>query len=323
MKNNYDKSIFKGLLIQGKLHEAVTYLERFEEKAADVKKYYERFNCRKFRNKTNNKVINNILDAYANYYVDYFWDEKTELEARKSLQDRLMKILNHKNVLDFSECEKLIGELVEQQEYLFLGDTTGMWYGPYIWKSSEKVIYEVEIPSGIQKVTINMMDGFVSRSWLDFISFGLIGTGGWASENGELFCVRKSYKKELNKPSFNVSYLKHEAQHLSDYELFSAHEINDDMIGIKLEYRAKLAELIYYPNLKLFHSFMHEANNENKNNSHSYASYLIVSNLSKEIFNEEYVSSWSRWLGKGKKVRQYAYKLLEEHTEAIKAPSKG
>lgn len=44
MKNNYDKSIFKGLLIQGKLHEAVTYLERFEEKAADVKKYYERFN---------------------------------------------------------------------------------------------------------------------------------------------------------------------------------------------------------------------------------------------------------------------------------------
>lgn len=95
------------------------------------------------------------------------------------------------------------------------------------------------------------------------------------------------------------------------------------MIGIKLEYRAKLAELIYYPNLKLFHSFMHEANNENKNNSHSYASYLIVSNLSKEIFNEEYVSSWSRWRGKGKKVRQYAYKLLEEHTEAIKAPSKG
>lgn len=53
-----------------------------------------------------------------------------------------------------------------------------MLYGPYIWENSERVIYEVEIPSGIQKVAINMMDGFVSRSWLDFISFGQTGTGG-------------------------------------------------------------------------------------------------------------------------------------------------
>ncbi len=316
MKNNYDKVIFRGLLIQGKLHEAIKYLENFEDKVVDVKKYHERFNCRKFNNETNNLVINNVLDAYANYYVDYFWDEKTELEARKSLQHRLMKILNLSTVLDFSECEKLIGELVEQQGYSFLGDTTGMLYGPYIWKDTEKVVYDVEIPSGIQQVTINMMDGFVSRSWLDFISLGLIGTGGWASESGELFCVRKCYKNEFNKLSFRVSYLKHEAQHLSDYKLFTEHEINDDMVGIYLEYRAKLTELIYYPNLKLFHSFISQANKD-KNNSHSYASYLIASNLSKKIFNEEYVSSWSRWKGKGKQVREYSHKLLEEHTESI------
>lgn len=321
MKTNYDKVKFKGMLIQGKLHEAVTYLESFEDKAAEVKKYYERFNCRKFSNKTNNLVIDNILDAYSNYYVDYFWDGKTELEARNSLQNRLMKILNNSSVQDFSELEKLIGELVEQQGYSFLGDTTGMLYGPYIWKCSEKVIYEVEIPSGIQKVTINIMDGFVSRSWLDFISFGATGTGGWASDSGELFCVRKSYKNKFDNISFKVSYLKHEAQHLSDYKLFSHHEIKEDMIGIYLEYRAKLTELIYYPNLKLLHSFIHEAN-EDKNNSHSYAAHLIVKNLSKGIFNEEYVSAWSRWRGKGKQVREYAYKLLEEHTEFINSQVK-
>ncbi|MEG0309212.1 MAG: hypothetical protein RR636_14815 [Clostridium sp.] len=311
MKSNYNKAIFKGLLIQGKLHEAVTYLESFEDKVADVKKYHERFEGRKFGNKTKNLVINNILNAYANYYVDYFWDKKTELEARKSLQHRLMEIINYSVVLDFSECEKLIGELVEQQGYSFLGDTTGMLYGPYIWKSNKKVVYEVEIPSGIQKVTINMLDGFVSRSWLDFIALGKIGTSGWASPSGELYCVRKSYKNKLNTLSFKISYLKHEAQHLSDFEL------NKEMDGVDLEYRAKLTELIYYPNLKLFHLFINEASKKEKCNSHSYASYLIVRNLSERIFNEEYVSSWSRWRGKGKQIRKYAYKLLEKDTMSI------
>lgn len=309
MKIGYDKGKFKGLLIQGKLHEAVTYLENFEDKATEAARYHERFNCRKFSNKTDNLLINNILDAYANYYVDYFWEEKTEIDARQSLQYRLMKILNLSTSMDFSECEDLIGELVEQQGYSFLGDITGMLYGPYIWKSSERVIYEVEIPSGIQQVTINMMDGFVSSSWLDFLSFGQIGTGGWASSTGELFCVRKCYKNRLNTLSFKVSYLKHEAQHLADNKL------KDDMESFELEYRAKLTELIYFPNLKLLHSFMNEASNKEKNNSHSYAAYLIVRNLSKAIFNEEYVDSWSRWRGKGKRVRECAYRLLEENDE--------
>lgn len=313
MRSCYNKGKFNGLLIQGKIHEAVTYLQGFETKAAEVNKYNERFNSRIFGNNTNNDLINKILDSYSNYYVDYFWEEKSEIEARKSLQNRLMKILKVNNVEDFLECEELIGELIQQQGYYFLGGMTGMLYGPYVWKNSERAVYETEIPSGTQEVIINMMDGFISRSWLDFISFGKIGTGGWASESGELFCVKDSYKNKLNDLSFQISYLKHEAQHLSDYKLYG------EIDSINLEYRAKLTELIYYPNLKLLHSFMNQSCNKDKKNTHSYASYLIISNLSKEIFNEEYVSLWSRWRGKGKLVREYVHKLLVEHSEYIQS----
>lgn len=302
---------FYGLLIQGKLHDAVKYLQELDNKQIEIKRYYKVFKHRIFKNKTNNSLLNNVLNAYSNYYADYFWDGISELDARNSLQDKLLEILKIVAVDDFEQCEELIGKIVEQQGYYFLGGMTGILYGPYIWKNTEKVIHEVEIPCAVQKVTINMMDGFISRSWLDFISFGKIGTGGWSSRDGELFCVRSSYKNKMSTSAFQVSYLKHEAQHISDYQQYGKID------SIDLEYRAKLTELIYYPNLRLLNSFIKQSNDKDKNNTHSYASYLVVSNLSKKIFNEEYVNLWSRWNNKGKVVRKCSLKLLEEHNQFL------
>ena len=99
----------------------------------------------------------------------------------------------------------------------------------------------MELPSGIEPYTVIMMDGFISCSWLDFISFGNTGASGWTDENGILCCVKSKYEK-LDADSFNLAFLKHEAQHSYDIRKYKNISSKD------LEYRAKLVELIYWPN---------------------------------------------------------------------------
>lgn len=96
-----------------------------------------------------------------------------------------------------------------------------------------------------------MMDGFVSRSWLDFISFGNVGTGGWIGKDGSLCCIKSLY--DINSQNFKTSFLKHEAQHGYDIKKFSG------ISSIDLEYRAKLVELIYWEDTKIIKKIHLEA----------------------------------------------------------------
>ena len=60
--------------------------------------------------------------------------------------------------------------------------------------------------------------GFVFRGWMDYLTFGWYGTGGWASLDGTIHCVEQAYDFESEK--FLVSLLKHEAQHTVDMKRF-------------------------------------------------------------------------------------------------------
>jgi hypothetical protein len=129
----------------------------------------------------------------------------------------------------------------------------------------------VEIPSGTETVTVFWMDGFLMRSWLDWLSAGEVGAGGWAKPEG-LYCVRKVYADKLDTPSFQISFLKHEAQHHADMRL-------GEMEPWLLEYRAKLVELIYTPDSSFLASLLASADASSKANSHAYAAATIVADL--------------------------------------------
>ena len=141
------------------------------------------------------------------------------------------------------------------------------YYGPYIWKDTVPTVYHVELPGGTAEYAVNILKGFVFRSWMDYLTFGRYGTGGWASPDGTINCIEQAYDFESER--FLVSLLKHETQHTVDMKQFPG--ITPD----ELEYRAKLVELHYSGNLGLLQKFLYEADESKTNDSHAIASARI------------------------------------------------
>jgi len=311
-KNGFNQKIFKGLLIQGKLIEGIAYLKEYPEKKELVEKYNNLFKevDPVYGFIKANELISNLLKSYHDYYRRVFWIHDDLMDAEKILYSSLREIagLSQESKIENDKLDDLIGDLVRKEGFEYLGGMTSGYDGPYIWKDTKKVKYDVELPEGSRSLTVNMMDGFISRSWLDYISFGEIGTGGWANEGG-LYCVERLYKDNFLTPKFQISFLKHESQHQADLEKYG------DILTKDLEYRAKLVELIYYPDLSLFEGLMREADGGNKENAHSYASYVIIRDLSRKVFHLEYVAHLQRWDEKLPLIKSYARELLDSHTK--------
>lgn len=308
----FDRDIYFGLLCGGKVRRAVAYLRQFPEKASLAQRL-ERRMTQPPRLRTGSPWLNRVLSCFARYYQRLFWQGTTRQEGVRVLLEELCQLLEENGLAQPAEAadwkarteqgmeaaEERVAARTEQEGYHYLGGETQGYFGPYVWKETKAERYQVELPAGMQDFTVQMMDGFVSRSWLDFISLGRIGAGGWAS-GGQLFCVRKCYVKKLDKPAFQVFFLKHEAQHVYDMERY------EGLTAVQLEYRAKLVELIYAPNISRFRMFLNEADRSDPENSHAYASYLLVRNLSRLVFGEDYVPGYPRWKGKLAQIRRYS-----------------
>ena len=138
---------------------------------------------------------------------------------------------------------------------------------PYIWRDTVPTVYRVELPGGTAEYTVNILKGFVFRSWMDYLTFGMYGTGGWASPDGTINCIEQAYDFESER--FLVSLLKHEAQHTIDMKQFPG------ITPVELEYRAKLVELHYSSDLGVLQKFLSEADESKTNDSHAIASARI------------------------------------------------
>ncbi|MGB4589648.1 MAG: hypothetical protein WBI17_10500 [Clostridiaceae bacterium] len=313
VKNEFNPKIFKGLLIQGKLLEGIAYLKEYPEKDALVQKYNDLFRevDPVYGFSIESELISNVLTVFHDYYRRVFWENSDLIEAESILYTTLREIaaIRQEDIIENDRLDELVGDKVRKEGYEYLGGMTSGYYGPYIWRNTNPVKFEVELPGGTRSFTVNMMDGFISRSWLDYISFGETGTGGWANESG-LYCVESLYKDDFLKPQFKISFLKHESQHQADLERYGNMHTKD------LEYRAKLVELIYYPDLSLFEGIIREADGTNKENAHCYASYVIVRDLSRKIFQMEYASELKLWDGKLSMIQSYARELLDFHTKS-------
>ena len=163
--------------------------------------------------------------------------------------------------------ERLQSVFEAEGYHALFGKTQG-YYGPYIWRDTVPSVYRVELPDGTAEYTVNLLKGFVFRSWMDYLTFGRYGTNGWTSPDGTINCVEQAYDFESER--FLVSLLKHEAQHTVDMKRFPS------IAPAELEYRAKLVELHYSGDLGLLQKFLSEADESRTGDSHAVASTRIA-----------------------------------------------
>lgn len=247
------------------------YLAQFPEKSELLARYLSVFAQGNDLPCTEDEETASVLHTYAEYYRTVFYLRQDKEDAAAALKNNLAHLLPAGST---AQLEEQLADFFEAKGLHFLGGQTSGYYGPYIWRTTEQVTYQVELPGGVQPYTVCLLDGFLARSWLAYLSFGEIGTGGWADEDGTIHCVRESY--DLDSEAFRVSLLKHEAQHVQDLAR------DPSMSGTVLEYRAKLVELIYTTERNLLQSFARQADSADPHNSHAAAAARILAEFEKE-----------------------------------------
>lgn len=286
---------FYSLCLQGDINAAMEYLGTIQPKTNEIKEIETRYQCRFFspssddRFSTEDEWIRKALSIYYDYFRTVLTKRVERTDAEAKLNQALQHDLLKKSSLTIEETEDELASIFTEKGYYFLGGVTQPFRGPYIWQKMDITNYKVEIPLNQQSVTVYMMSDFILESWISYATFGEKNVGGWAKGDG-LYCNAKCYE-DLTSDAFQISYLKHEAQHLHDYQLFPFLDAKG------LEYRAKLVELIYFTHHQKLANFISEAKNDPLL-PHSYASYLIVKNLSFILLNKDYEANIEVWLDK-------------------------
>ena len=245
---------------------AIAYMREHKEFQDVLPAYIAIFENGEYRTYDVPKSLNQIFRLYQVYYRDIFYCGLPEAEAADMLQTGLKKLLNMPDADDES-LTKQLQALFETEGYHALFGKTQGYYGPYVWRKTVPTVYQVELPGGTAEYTVNILKDFVFRSWMDYLTFGRYGTGGWVSPDGTINCIEQAYDFESER--FLISLLKHEAQHTVDMKQFP------DITPTELEYRAKLVELHYSGDLGLLQKFLSTADESRKSDSHAVASARI------------------------------------------------
>lgn len=277
METENQREVFLGRLVRGDLRGAMELIRQSPEHSGLYQKYVSRFEEENYEVFEEDDTLNKILLIYQKYYRDVFYLNMEPEQAEKAMERRFRELLGGADEApDFSELESgPIAREFEKRSYHFLGGLTSGYWGPYIWKDTQTKRYDVELPDGVRGYTLKLLDGFISLSWLHYISFGITGTGGWTGADGTIHCVRDSY--DLDSENFQVSLLKHEAQHGADLAVWP------DMSSEDLEYRAKLVELIYSSQRDLLPKFRNQAGCGSPKNGHAAAADRIVSGFAARL----------------------------------------
>ena len=282
--------------LNGDIKGAIAYMREHEEYKDILPAYTAIFEDGEYRTFEVPDALNDILRQYQIYYRDIFYCGLPETEAADKLRTRLKALLHLPDAGEELLTERLRSAFEAEGYHALFGKTQG-YYGPYIWRDTVPTVYRVELPGGTAEYTVNILKGFVFRSWMDYLTFGRFGTGGWASPDGTINCIAQAYDFESER--FLVSLLKHEAQHAVDMKRFPA------ITPAELEYRAKLVELHYSGDLGLLQKFVSEADESRADDSHAAASARI---------RREFADTDPADLSA---IRARALELLEAHTKEM------
>ena len=282
--------------LNGDIKGAIAYMREHEEYKDILPAYTAIFEDGEYRTFEVPDALNDILRQYQVYYRDVFYCGLPEAEAADKLRTRLKALLHLPDAGEELLTERLRSAFEAEGYHALFGKTQG-YYGPYIWRDTVPTVYRVELPGGTAEYTVNILKGFVFRSWMDYLTFGRFGTGGWASPDGTINCIAQAYDFESER--FLVSLLKHEAQHAVDMKRFPA------ITPAELEYRAKLVELHYSGDLGLLQKFVSEADESRADDNHAAASARI---------RREFADTDPADLSA---IRARALELLEAHTKEM------
>ena len=249
--------------INGDIKGAIAYMRNHEEFKDILPAYVAIFEDCEYRTFEIPDILNDILRLYQIYFRDTFYCGLPEAEAADKLLTQLKVLLDVPAAEEELLTEQLQSVFEAKGYHALFGKTQG-YYGPYIWRDTVPTVYRVELPSGTAEYTVNILKGFVFRSWMDYLTFGMYGTRGWASPDGTINCIEQAYDFESER--FLVSLLKHEAQHTVDMKQFPG------ITPAELEYRAKLVELHYSSDLGLLQEFLSAADESKTNDGHAIAS---------------------------------------------------
>ena len=247
--------------LNGDIKGAIAYMREHEEFKDVLPAYIAIFEKCEYRAYEIPDTLNDILRLYQIYFRDTFYCGMPE--AAEKLLTQLKALLNVPDAEEALVAERLRAAFEAEGYHALFGKTQG-YYGPYIWRDTVPTVYRVELPGGTAEYTVNILKGFVFRSWMDYLTFGRYGTSGWASPDGTINCVEQAYDFESER--FLVSLLKHEAQHAVDMKQFPG------IAPAELEYRAKLVELHYANDLGLLQKFLSAADDSRAGDSHAIAS---------------------------------------------------
>lgn len=282
--------------LNGDIRGAIAYMRSHEGFKDILPAYAAIFEDQKYRTYEIPDNLNDILRLYQIYFRDTFYCGSPEAEAADKLRTELRALLNLPDT-DEAHLAELLQSLFEAEGYHALFGKTQGYYGPYIWRDTVPTVYRVELPDGTAEYTVNILKGFVFRGWMDYLTFGRYGTGGWASPDGTINCVGQAY--DFASERFLVSLLKHEVQHAVDMKRFP------EIAPTELEYRAKLVELHYSGDLNLLQKFLSEADENKTDDAHAVASARI---------RREFADTDQRSLPC---VQTQALKLLRAHTREL------
>ena len=282
--------------LNGDIKGAIAYMREHEEYKDILPAYTAIFEDGEYRTFEVPDALNDILRQYQVYYRDVFYCGLPEAEVADKLRARLKALLHLPDAGEELLTERLRSAFEAEGYHALFGKTQG-YYGPYIWRDTVPTVYRVELPGGTAEYTVNILKGFVFRSWMDYLTFGRFGTGGWASPDGTINCIAQAYDFESER--FLVSLLKHEAQHAVDMKRFPA------ITPAELEYRAKLVELHYSGDLGLLQKFVSEADESRADDSHAAAAARI---------RREFADTDPADLSA---IRARALELLEAHTKEM------
>lgn len=289
-----DTKKFYGLCLQGDVLGAIKYLDLVEDKDQEglilQKKYEERFmsGTEVYEIKSEDLWIREVVGAYITYFNEVLTGRLVE-EAEKVLTRTLLSLVDGEADAELDDVELLLGERFKEKGYSFLGGVTAPYRGPCVWKTTREKVFKVELPDGEQDMTVYFITNFVMQGWAHFATMGRHYAAGWAKPEGLYYVDHGVEPIDIESDWFQITFLKHEAQHLNDFKAFP------HLNSRNLEYRAKLVELIYYPeSYSVARKFLNEAKND-KAFPHSYAAYRIIGQLSSLIFDKPYIENKLLW----------------------------
>lgn len=287
------------------------------------RKFQKRFCTQEEKTKkiSSNHHINKITEIYRDYWKGVSMNKEMAVEFDSILFKDLSQYIILNKLSDSTDI--YVGEnpiastlqLIERESFYSTSFYLNEMYGLKIWDKQSEKNYHIELPHDTLDISVLFIKNYVLRGMADYFTIRSIQDGGWASSNvNTLFCNKGAYW--LKSEKFNVSYLKHEANHFVDMNKYP------ELSGADLEYRSKLIELMYLDK-KIFSTisfFIQGASIKNRNNSHAYANYYVIHELSKLIFNVEFESDLSKWKTISKEeINKNAEALYEKNNEVLDA----